>query len=131
MLTLSFAHIVWSIVFQWDSVTGGSNGVIGIWPPDWLSGNAYYYFALVIVTLAALVLRRLLFSPFGYALRASRDSSLRADAVGIDVKRVQWIAFVIAGVFAGLAGALFVFSKGSRSEEHTSELQSLMRISYA
>jgi branched-chain amino acid transport system permease protein len=117
MLTLAFAQIVWSVAHQWDSFTGGSNGMIGIWPPDWLSGNAYYYFALVVVTLAALALRRLLFSPFGYALRASRDSALRAEAAGIDVKRVQWAAFVIAGVFAGLAGALFVFSKGSVSPE--------------
>jgi len=62
-------------------------------------------------------LRRVLFSPFGYALRAGRDSVLRADAIGIDVKRMQWTAFVIAGLFAGLGGALFAFSKGSISPE--------------
>jgi len=50
-------------------------------------------------------------------MRASRDSPLRSDAIGIDVKRVQWVAFVIAGLFAGLAGALFAFSKGSISPE--------------
>jgi branched-chain amino acid transport system permease protein len=65
----------------------------------------------------ALLLRRCLFAPFGYAMRASRDSPLRSDAIGIDVKRVQWMAFVIAGLFAGLAGALFAFSKGSISPE--------------
>src|SRR5690606_823309 len=54
---------------------------------------------------------------FGYAMRSCRDSALRADAVGIDVKRVQWITFVIAGIFAGLAGALFVFSKGGAAPE--------------
>jgi len=64
-----------------------------------------------------LLLRRMLFSPFGYAMRAGRDSPTRADAIGIDVKRVQWIAFVVAGLFAGLAGALFAFSKGSISPE--------------
>ena len=62
-------------------------------------------------------LRRVLFSPFGYALRASRDSVLRADAIGIDVKRMQWVAFVIAGAVAGLAGSLYAFSKGSISPE--------------
>jgi branched-chain amino acid transport system permease protein len=117
MLTLAFAQIVWSVVYQWDAVTGGSNGIIGVWPAPWLSGTAYYYFALAWVVVALFLLRRLVFSPFGYALRASRDSALRADAIGIDAKRVQWIAFVIAGVFAGLAGALFVFSKGSTSPE--------------
>ena len=59
----------------------------------------------------------MLFSPFGYALRAGRDSVLRADASGIDVKRMQWAAFVIAGTAAGLAGALYAFSKGSISPE--------------
>ena len=65
-------------------------------------------------------LRRALFSPFGYAIRASRDSALRADAIGIDVKRMQWVAFVIAGTAAGLAGALYAFSKGSISPESLS-----------
>ena len=59
----------------------------------------------------------MLHAPFGYALRAGRDSPLRADAIGIDVKRLQWVAFVVAGLFAGLAGALFAFSKGSISPE--------------
>lgn len=62
-------------------------------------------------------LRRVLFSPFGYTLRAGRDSELRADAIGINVKRMQWMAFVIAGAVAGLAGALYAFSKGSISPE--------------
>jgi len=62
-------------------------------------------------------LRRVLFSPFGYALRAGRDSVLRADAIGIDTKRMQWAAFVVAGTVAGLAGSLFAFSKGSISPE--------------
>lgn len=117
MLTLAFAQIVWSIVYQWDSFTGGSNGVVGIWPADWLSGDRYYYFALAVVALAAWILRRVLFSPFGYAMRASRDSALRAEAIGIPVKQVQWLTFILAGTFAGLAGALFVFSKGSVSPE--------------
>ena len=67
-----------------------------------------------------LMLRRVLFSPFGYALRAGRDSVLRADAIGIDVKRMQWTAFVIAGAAAGLAGSLYAFSKGSISPESLS-----------
>ena len=117
MLTLAFSQIVWSIVYQWDEFTGGSNGVVGVWPAEWLSGTPYYYLTLVLVALSIVVLRRVLFSPFGYALRAGRDSPLRADAIGIDVKRIQWIGFVIAGLFAGLAGSLFVFSKGSISPD--------------
>lgn len=117
MLTLAFAQIVWSVVYQWDTFTGGSNGLIGIWPDDILSGDRYYYFVLIVVGLSAWVMRRMLFAPFGYAMRATRDSVLRAQALGMDVKRIQWLAFVIAGVFAGVAGALFVFAKGSTSPE--------------
>jgi branched-chain amino acid transport system permease protein len=63
------------------------------------------------------LLRAMLFSPFGYAMRAGRDSPLRAEAVGIDVARVQWAAFAVAGLFGGAAGALFAFAKGTISPE--------------
>ena len=118
MLTLAFAQIVWSITFQWDDFTGGSNGLTGVWPADWLADKTTYYFAtLVLVAAGVLALRRVLFSPFGLAMRAGRDSPLRADAIGIDVKRVQWLAFVLAAVVAGLAGSLYAFSKGSISPD--------------
>jgi len=117
MLTLAFAQIVWSVVYQWDDFTGGSNGLIGVWPEPWLQGHAYYYFSLAVVLGAILLLWRVLHSPFGYAMRACRDSDLRAHALGIHVKRVQWLTFILSGTFAGLAGALFVFSKGVASPE--------------
>ena len=118
MLTLAFAQITWAIVYQWDSFTGGSNGLIGVWPAAWLNTKpAYYLMTLVLVAASLWALRRMLFAPFGYAIRAGRDSFVRADAIGIDVKRVHWVAFIIAGAFAGLAGALFAFSKGSVSPE--------------
>ncbi|MFZ3119518.1 MAG: ABC transporter permease, partial [Variovorax sp.] len=118
MLTLAFAQITWAVTYQWDSFTGGSNGLTGVWPSEWLSDKrAYYWVTLLLVGLGVWWLRRVLFSPFGYALRAGRDSVLRADAIGIDVKRMQWAAFVVAGTMAGLAGSLFAFSKGSISPE--------------
>ncbi len=118
MLTLAFAQITWAVTYQWDAFTGGSNGLTGVWPSEWLSDKrSYYWLTLALVGAGILVLRRVLFSPFGYALRAGRDSVLRADAIGIDVKRMQWTAFVIAGTAAGLAGALYAFSKGSISPE--------------
>jgi len=118
MLTLAFAQISWSIVFQWDSMTGGSNGLIGIWPAAWLaSRTSYYYLTLATSAGAIVLLWRMLHSPFGYGLRAGRDSPLRADAIGIDVRAQQWAAFAIAGLFAGIGGALYVFSKGSISPD--------------
>jgi branched-chain amino acid transport system permease protein len=120
MLTLAFAQIAWSIVFQWDAFTGGSNGVVGLWPPPWLSSRtAYYLLTLGLCVAGVALMRRALFAPFGYALRAGRDSPLRCDAIGIDVARVQWAAFIAAGAFAGLGGALYAFSKGSISPEST------------
>ena len=64
-----------------------------------------------------LLLRQFLFSPFGYAMRAGRDSPLRAEAIGIDVRRVHWIGFAIAGLICGVAGGLFAFAKGTISPE--------------
>ncbi|SRR6266571_4690329 len=120
MLTLAFAQITWSIVFQWDAFTGGSNGIVGVWPAPWLaSKTAFYFLTLALCACAIWFLRRMLFAPFGYALRSGRDSPLRCDAIGIDVQRLQWIAFIAAGAFAGLAGGLFAFSKGSISPDST------------
>jgi branched-chain amino acid transport system permease protein len=118
MLTLAFAQIVWSVTFQWDDFTGGSNGLTGVWPAEWLADKrAYYGLTLALVAGGVLALRRVLFSPFGFAMRAGRDSPLRADAIGINVPRIQWAAFVVAAVAAGLAGALYAFSKGSISPD--------------
>jgi branched-chain amino acid transport system permease protein len=118
MLTLAFAQIVWSIVFQWQELTGGSNGVLGIWPSvpfDRLS--LFFLLTLVLVVAGVLLLRRILFAPFGYAMRAGRDSPLRAEAIGIHVKRVHWLAFAVAGTVCGVAGGIFAFAKGSISPE--------------
>ena len=114
MLTLAFAQIAWSVAFQWTGVTGGDNGILGIWPPGWASGpRAFYWLTLGASALGIAALRAVVFSPFGYALRAVRDSTLRSEAIGIDRKSVQWVAFVIGGAAAGLAGGLFAFLKGS------------------
>lgn len=118
MLTLAFAQLTWALVYQWDGVTGGSNGLIGLWPADWLSsGPAFYLLTLAFCVAGVVLLRRAVFAPFGYALRAVRDSALRAEAIGIHGSRTQWLAFVIAGAVCGLAGSLYAFSKGSISPD--------------
>jgi len=114
MLTLAFAQLLWSVVFQWADLTGGDDGIVSIWPSAWASETtAFYYLTLTVAGGGILVLRHLAHTSFGYALRASRDSKLRAEATGIDTRRVQWVSMVFAGMMAGLAGGLFVFSKGS------------------
>ncbi|HZT48656.1 MAG TPA: ABC transporter permease [Hyphomicrobiaceae bacterium] len=114
MLTLAFAQITYAVAFQWVEVTGGDNGVVGVWPSRWAASRVvYYYLTLAVSAAAIVVLRRGVYAPFGYTLRAARDSASRADAVGIDVRGHRWLAFTIAGAAAGLAGGLFAFSKGS------------------
>ena len=114
MLTLAFAQVGWSIVFQWGEVTGGDDGILGIWPSEWASDRlAFYYLSVLSAGGGILALQYVLYSPFGYAMRACRDSVVRSASIGIDVQRQQWLAFAFSGALAGLAGGLFVFSKGS------------------
>jgi branched-chain amino acid transport system permease protein len=114
MLTLAFAQITYAVAFQWVDVTGGDNGVVGVWPAPWAaSREAYYYLTLLLAGSAIILLGRAIYAPFGYTLRAARDSAVRADAIGIDVRAHRWLAFIVAGAAAGLAGGLFAFSKGS------------------
>ena len=108
ILTMAFGQLVFFIIFQWYSFTGGDNGLQGIRPPPWLfSTNPYYYFTLAVVTLAMLVLRIITESPFGYTMRAIRDNTERTEFIGINVQKYMVINLVIAGMFAGLAGALW------------------------
>ncbi len=114
MLTLAFAQLVWALTYQWESVTGGSNGLIGLWPDPWLSSPmAYYWLTLALAAAGVFGLRRVIFAPFGYSLRGGRDAPLRAEAIGLSVRRTQWLAFMVAGGVCGLAGALYAFAKGS------------------
>jgi branched-chain amino acid transport system permease protein len=114
MLTLAFAQIAWSAAFQWVDVTGGDNGILGVWPSAWARDKSVYYlFVLAVCVAGTLALRHAIHAPFGYALRAARDNRVRAEAIGIDVDRVRWVAFAAAAAFAGIAGALFAYAKGS------------------
>ncbi|HET7874160.1 MAG TPA: ABC transporter permease [Methylomirabilota bacterium] len=116
MLTLAFAQIVYAVVHQWDEVTGGDNGLLSVWPARWLGASdslGYYYWALAAAAGGIALLRVVAASPFGLALRAARDHGRRAEAVGINIRAHQHVAFVVAGLFAGLAGAVFVYLKGS------------------
>jgi len=114
MLTLAFSQIAYAIVHQWYDVTGGDNGLLGIWPAPWLAAPLrYYYLSLVACGGGVALLAAIGRAPFGLTLRAIRDHARRAEASGIDVRLHQWLAFVVAGFFGGLAGATFVFLKGS------------------
>ncbi len=108
ILTLAFGQLIFYIVFQWYSFTGGDDGLQGVVPPDFLfSAYSYYYFTLIIVTAALIVMWMIGESPFGYTMRSIRDNDSRTRFLGINVRAYMHVNFIIASMFAGLAGGLF------------------------
>jgi branched-chain amino acid transport system permease protein len=108
MLSLAFGELLLYIVFSWYSFTKGDDGIQGLLPPLFFQDAVnFYYLTLAIVTLAALAMWRITESPFGYIMRTLRDNQRRAAFLGINVRLHMLINFVIAGSFAGLAGALW------------------------
>jgi len=115
MLSLAFAQLLYFIAFHVSDVTGGDDGLRGIQVPalhlagltiSLDSSLAFYYFALVLVTLAVLALKRILDSPFGALLQAIRENTDRAVACGYDVRTIKLLSFVFSALFCGLAGGL-------------------------
>jgi branched-chain amino acid transport system permease protein len=116
MLTLSFGMMIFSLAWKWRDMTGGDDGLVGI-PrapleiPGLLRLNMapmenYYYVVLVFSLLAVYVFYRIVHSPMGLTLQGIRDSETRTACVGISVRNYRLISFTIAGLYAGLAGAL-------------------------
>lgn len=114
MLTLAFSMLVWAIAFKWRSVTGGDDGFVGIRVPEIINNRAhFYYFTLIMVTAAITLLWFICHSAFGRTLVAVRENATRAGFVGVNTRLMRWWAFVVAGTFAGIAGAIFgMFHRG-------------------
>jgi branched-chain amino acid transport system permease protein len=123
ILTLALSQVLWSLAFKFFWVTGGTDGIRVARDKITLLGGlldfkgpgayqrfvySYYYYVLVLFLVAAAVMWVIVHSPFGKALQAIRDNETRAGFVGVPVRRYRWMAFVISGVFTGLAGILWV-----------------------
>ncbi len=109
MLQISLGSLIWAIAFRWYAFTGGDDGIHGIPVPSILSPSRNsYYFTLSILVICLIALYLIVKSPFGATLQAVRDNPQRCEAVGINVRRHQLLAIVIATFFAGVAGVLFV-----------------------
>lgn len=108
MLQISLGSLIWAITFRWYSLTHGDDGIHGIPMPELIAGTSgAYYFVLLFFALSLLVMYLIFKSPFGMTLQAMRDNPDRCAAVGINVRRHQLTAIVIATFFAGIAGVLF------------------------
>jgi branched-chain amino acid transport system permease protein len=123
MLTLAFGMLFYSFLYKFYTLTGGDEGMRVLRPAlfgqplehldkiAFLTGPFYYY-ALGVLAAAALVMRRLVTSPFGLSLRSIRENAAKAESLGIDVRRYRLAAFVIAAVFGAVGGVLLVVPTG-------------------
>src|SRR4030095_14505524 len=114
MLTLALSQVLWGTAYRWVSVTDGDNGLRGLTRPSPFGMNlddatAFYYFTLAITVAAMCLMARFVSSPFGAALRGTRDQPRRMAALGHDVWLVRWITFVYSGVWGAVSGLLFVY----------------------
>jgi len=108
LLTLALGMVVWGICLRWTSVTGGENGLRGTGRPEMLNDHvSFYYVVFACVAVITLAMWRIVRSPFGLTLRGIRDSESRMQALGYNVPLHMFLAFMISGFFAGLAGALY------------------------
>ena len=105
---------MWAGAVQLVGLTGGDNGVLGVRPPGWAaSPAAFYLLCLAVCVAGTMLLRRVLYAPLGYAIRAARDSPARAEAIGLPTARLRFAAFAVSAAAAGLAGGLFTYAKNS------------------
>ncbi len=114
LITIALGYIIWGAVYRWASFTGGDNGITNVPPPSIgsvtvASQTAYYYFALAVVLLCALGYRILIRSPFGLSLRGIKASESRMRSLGYRTSKHLYVAFVISGAMASLAGVLYVY----------------------
>ncbi|RZN32102.1 branched-chain amino acid ABC transporter permease [Bradyrhizobium sp. Leo121] len=109
LLTLALGMIVWGVCLRWTTVTGGENGLRGVGRPAFIADHASFYYAvLIIVAPLTWLMWRLVHSPFGLTLRGIRDSESRMRSLGYNVPLHLFVAFVLSGFFAGVAGGLYV-----------------------
>ncbi len=113
LLTLAFAQIIWTIIFQWYDFTNGDNGIANIPIPDFFSLTNTYYFILVIVAVCLGLMWRIVHSPFGKTLQAIRENPGRTEFIAIHVRRYRLAVFVVSSIFLGIAGSLFCVFSGS------------------
>jgi branched-chain amino acid transport system permease protein len=100
MLQISLGSLVWAVVYRWYSFTGGDDGIHGISVPDIISSyQGAYYFTLVVTAVSLFILYRILKSPYGSTLQGIRDNPVRSAMIGVNVKRHQLLALIIAGFF--------------------------------
>ncbi len=110
MLTLALSQVLWGTAYRWVALTDGDNGLRGLSRPFHLDDAAsFYYFALAATAASLWLMARFVGSPFGAALRGTRDQPRRMSALGHNVWLIRWVSFVYAGFWGAVSGLLFVY----------------------
>ncbi|HTP95081.1 MAG TPA: branched-chain amino acid ABC transporter permease [Burkholderiales bacterium] len=114
MLTLALSQVLWGTAYRWVSMTDGDNGLRGLARPALFGLNldhssTFYFFALAVTALSLWMMAHFVDSPFGAALKGTRDQARRMSALGHDVWMIRWITFVYAGFWGAVSGLLFVY----------------------
>jgi branched-chain amino acid transport system permease protein len=114
MITLALGEILWGLAYRWISLTGGDNGISlhGRPAPFGLSlssANAFYYATLIVFAVAIGLAYIFIHSPFGAALRGTRDQPRRMNALGYHVWMIRFWAFMFSGLLTTMSGVLFVY----------------------
>jgi branched-chain amino acid transport system permease protein len=115
MITLSIAMCLWGLIYRWASFTGGDNGISGIPRPEFglpwsmSEDRFFYYFILAVFIVFAMLVTRLIRSPFGKTLVGIRDSESRMRVLGFNTWFHKYLAYIIAGALAGFAGNLYAY----------------------
>jgi branched-chain amino acid transport system permease protein len=110
MLTLALSQVLWGTALRWVSMTDGDNGLRGLTRPFGTDdAKSFYYFSFVITVFAIWMMARFVSSPFGAALKGTRDQARRMSALGHNVWMVRWITFIYAGFWGAVSGLLFVY----------------------
>jgi ABC-type branched-subunit amino acid transport system ATPase component/ABC-type branched-subunit amino acid transport system permease subunit len=122
MVTIAFGWVVWKILQEWTSVTGGDLGISSIPKPQigafLFSTHEYYFVVLAMFVLALLLQHRLIESQFGMRIRAVKHSEIALASVGIDVYWLKVTVFVISAAFAGFGGTLFAHQQNYISPDN-------------
>lgn len=108
LITLALGQVLWGAALRWGDLTGGWNGLRGVpLPTDAIAPSTrFYYFVLTIAALVGAGLYLIVRSPFGLVLKGIRERELRSTTLGYVTYRHKYVAFVIAGFVAGIAGVL-------------------------
>jgi branched-chain amino acid transport system permease protein len=114
MITVALGQIAWGIAYRWISLTNGDNGVsINVRPAPFglslASANAFYWATLVVFLVAVAVMVIFVASPFGAAVRGTRDQPRRMTALGYNVWLTRFVAFLFSGFWSGVAGLLYLY----------------------